>query len=264
MNPGARYQTIADDIAGAIAAGQYAPGATLPRQVDLAGQYGVARETIREAISVLELRGLVRSVRGQGAIVRAGVSKLDRGHRVRRNEFGYIFNAGAGHWEPIDPPRVGWETAPDDVADVLGIPHGSEVLARHRVVGLPATGERLQYTSTYVVADVARGTPIEQADTGPGGWMDRAEHDLGHGPLTWDEELTARPPTAEEARALGIAPAVWVLSLTRAATSAQGHVIGVDVTRVPADRFAVRYPIERDESAAWPTTPAVSRNTPPS
>ncbi len=266
LNALARYVGIADELETKIRAGEYPPGTTLPRQVDLVKEFGVSRETIREAIAILELRGLVRSVRGQGAYVRDGdinpTMRLDRGRQVYRNELGYLFNALSAHWRPVSTPTSGWTTVTDEVAAALGVPPGTEVFGRHRVLG-PDRNQPLQYTSSYFRADFVRGTVIETPDTGPGGWMDRAEHDLGHGPLSWEEELTARPPAPDEARALQIASSLWLLVMLRTTTSGRTQeTLAVDLTRVPADRFAIRYPIERSESAAWPTQPVSLVNTP--
>jgi GntR family transcriptional repressor for pyruvate dehydrogenase complex len=45
------------------------PGDRLPREVDLASEYGISRGTVREAIRGLEERGLVRVRHGHGAVV---------------------------------------------------------------------------------------------------------------------------------------------------------------------------------------------------
>jgi len=52
-----------------IASGRVAPGETLPRETDLAGQFGVSRGVARECLRGLEERGLVRVKHGRGATV---------------------------------------------------------------------------------------------------------------------------------------------------------------------------------------------------
>ena len=63
------YQTVAERIARAIAAGTYQPGDRLPAERDLAAQHEVSRPTIREAIIALEIDGLVEVRVGSGVYV---------------------------------------------------------------------------------------------------------------------------------------------------------------------------------------------------
>ena len=52
-----------------ILSGVYPQGGTLPSQRELADTLGISRATLREAVSMLEARGLVRSHAGEGAFV---------------------------------------------------------------------------------------------------------------------------------------------------------------------------------------------------
>lgn len=61
--------TVADDLAHVIL-GEMAPGASLPSEADLAQRYDVSRLTIREAVKLLEGRGLLFLQRGRKAVVR--------------------------------------------------------------------------------------------------------------------------------------------------------------------------------------------------
>ena len=60
---------VADDLAQMIL-GEMAPGASLPSEADLAQRYDVSRLTIREAVKLLEGRGLLMLQRGRKAVVR--------------------------------------------------------------------------------------------------------------------------------------------------------------------------------------------------
>ena len=55
------YRQVADRIAEAILAGELPAGEPLPNERDLSRQFGVSRTTIREALRVLQARGLVVS-----------------------------------------------------------------------------------------------------------------------------------------------------------------------------------------------------------
>jgi GntR family transcriptional repressor for pyruvate dehydrogenase complex len=61
--------TVADALAQLILR-ELPPGSTLPSEADLATRYAVSRLTIREAVKLLEGRGLLAIARGRKAVVR--------------------------------------------------------------------------------------------------------------------------------------------------------------------------------------------------
>ena len=63
------YRQIADQIAGLIERGEYAVGARLPPERDLAKQLGVSRPSVREALIALEVEGKVEVRVGSGVFV---------------------------------------------------------------------------------------------------------------------------------------------------------------------------------------------------
>src|SRR3954471_2912552 len=62
---------IADDLRLSIERGELTDGAQVPSERDLAARYGTARNTAREAISILQGEGLVVAQHGRGVFVRA-------------------------------------------------------------------------------------------------------------------------------------------------------------------------------------------------
>lgn len=60
---------IAEVLAEAIFSGEYAIGATIPREVDLCTRFGVSRSTVRSALQKLVNAGLVIRISGQGTRV---------------------------------------------------------------------------------------------------------------------------------------------------------------------------------------------------
>ncbi|MEW9838180.1 winged helix-turn-helix domain-containing protein [Mesorhizobium marinum] len=65
------YQRIADDFAARIASGTLKVGERLPSERQMADDLGYSRMTARQALKVLERRGLVETRTGRGAFVRA-------------------------------------------------------------------------------------------------------------------------------------------------------------------------------------------------
>src|SRR5256885_15293818 len=83
---------IADIVSGALP-----PGAPLPREADLATQFGVSRGVARECIRGLEERGLVSVKHGRGATVN-----------------------GQHSWNVFDPEVLAAALRSDHGPDILG------------------------------------------------------------------------------------------------------------------------------------------------
>ena len=72
------YQQIVEQVERSILGGQLKPGDQLPPERDLAGQFGVSRTAIREAMKVLREKGLIESQHGRGTFVTDGTSQAIR------------------------------------------------------------------------------------------------------------------------------------------------------------------------------------------
>lgn len=80
------WRQIADDIEQAIIRGDYASGAKLPSELEIAERFGVNRHTVRRALAELTERGLVRAERGSGTYVDAARIAYPIGERTRFSE----------------------------------------------------------------------------------------------------------------------------------------------------------------------------------
>jgi DNA-binding FadR family transcriptional regulator len=78
IEPRRLYRQIADQIRTLIGSGEYASGARLPPERDLARQLGVSRPSVREALIALEVEGLVEVRIGSGIYVQ-GPGRSDAG-----------------------------------------------------------------------------------------------------------------------------------------------------------------------------------------
>jgi GntR family transcriptional regulator, transcriptional repressor for pyruvate dehydrogenase complex len=64
------YAEVASQIHRLIAQGRLEPGDRLPPERELAEMFGVSRTSVRDAIRVLEMRGLVEPRHGEGTVVK--------------------------------------------------------------------------------------------------------------------------------------------------------------------------------------------------
>ena len=65
-----KYQSLADSIRKKIQEGVYPDGYVLDTENDLAKQYGMSRQTVRHALSILETEGILERKRGSGTFVK--------------------------------------------------------------------------------------------------------------------------------------------------------------------------------------------------
>jgi DNA-binding GntR family transcriptional regulator len=124
------YLQIARRIRDQITSGQLADGDPVPSARQICADFGVAMSTATKALNQLKTEGLTRATRGLGTVVytkRLHHSARDRSIAVLRT--GRIYPPGhyAGN---IQAELI---TAPDRVADALGVEPGTRVIRRQRV-----------------------------------------------------------------------------------------------------------------------------------
>ena len=71
-----RRDTIADDLRNWIVTGRLKPGERLPSEAHLAAQYVVSTPTLRNALAVLQVEGLVEKTHGKGNFVRRPLHRI--------------------------------------------------------------------------------------------------------------------------------------------------------------------------------------------
>ena len=71
VEPQRLYRQIAEQLRQLIASGEFAVGARLPAERELASQLGVSRPSVREALIALEVEGIIEVRTGSGIYVLA-------------------------------------------------------------------------------------------------------------------------------------------------------------------------------------------------
>ena len=74
-----KYSVIADKLMDEIAHGKFSSSGKLPTEFELVDMYGVSRQTIRQAISVLKSEGIVYQVQGSGTYISRSSTLARRG-----------------------------------------------------------------------------------------------------------------------------------------------------------------------------------------
>ncbi|RJQ70569.1 GntR family transcriptional regulator [Pseudonocardiaceae bacterium YIM PH 21723] len=249
----------------AIQAGEYGPGETLPKAADAATELGVSKQTVTDAYGDLQAQGLVEMVRRRGTtVLDRKRERINRSRLVYRDDLGYYFDPTSAPWRLLEHFGIHREQPAGDIAELLEIAPSSQVLARHRLVGLPVDRKAkrpkpvpMQLASSYLPGWVVDQLPIvSEVYTGPGGVLDRIEEALG-GPLNWAEYYGAGGATPTEAERLGVPPQVAVLKIYCVTRLADGRPVEVTVRTVSATKFEIGpIPLVRSESAHFPPSPA--------
>lgn len=164
-----RYQEIAADLRGRIAAGEFAGGGLLPSEAQLAQTFAASRVTIRRALEELHDEGLIDSRQGLGWFVSADPLRQSLG-RLGTIE-AQLADAGiASERRVLD---FGFVAAPARVRKILGVRRVLEVRRCNLADGRPFARvtvwcpERLG--KGLSLADVERAPFYELLDTQLGG-----------------------------------------------------------------------------------------------
>jgi GntR family transcriptional regulator len=240
------WRDIADDLREAIRRGDYEPGARLPSQSRLIEQYGVASQTVFNAINALRSEGLIRSLTGSGhyvrkrpPVIRSTRSRLSPEERAAgRGTF--TTDGHVGGWTPRSDTELRVEQAGPEVAAALGVEIGTEVLVRDRL--MYADDEPVQLATSYLPREITRGTAIEQENPGPGGIYGRLD-EAGHGPLKFDEYVRIGQAAEHEADQLRISPGAPLFRITRVASGPE-RAMEVNFIVLNGERFELYYTVE--------------------
>jgi DNA-binding GntR family transcriptional regulator len=225
-----KYAQVIDELRRRIESGEYPPGSLLPREHQLTEEFGIARPTVVRALRVLRGDGWIETQQGKGSFVRGrpalagleserhGATELDR-DEVR--EAGELIEVGMS----VPPPRI---------AALLAASPREEMLCRRRLVR--QDGEASEIITWWVPAALAEGTDLASPDPLHGGIRahlarrksTRIDHVL--------EQITARHPTSQETKLLGVTRSAPILALYVTARDASGRPLLVLDIAMPGDR----------------------------
>lgn len=255
----AGFRGIAEQLRTQIERGVYPPGTRIPTEFELAEQFGVSRETVRRALSLLKAEGLLGTARSQGTFVqhppvRLVISRYGTVADPTRSR------SDLGPWETACADQgiegravvtaVEREPASPAVAARLHLDEGVEVVRRSREMW---AGDRVaQLQDAWMPAALVEGTPLAGTEKVVGGvYAAMTAH--GFPPERVSEEVIARISTGAERARLGLADGAWVLEIWRVTRDRDGRVVEVLRTIANASMSALVY-------EDLPITPAARRH----
>lgn len=238
------YFQLAGRLEALIAEGVYPVGSKLPPEEELARQYGLNRNTVRHALSLLARSRLVRTERGVGSFVRrsrllAPIHRLDR-------ITSFVDDFSLGQVETQDRllarARV---RATQDLAEKLGVARGADLVRLDRLRmadGEPYVLERQYY-------DAARFGRLLEIDVRGSLYQLLVREfgvDLHHSVQT----LRAVLPPRDVAAKLHVTPQVPCLFLESLTSDADDRCLEVLQAYYRGDRYTFR--VESGRYAATP------------
>ena len=246
------YQQLAAELRDQIKSGGLKQGDRIPTEAELAERWEVSRNTIRLAIDVLRNEGLITSSQGRGNFVRAEprmkyLASLT-GSRRKRLETGrtadtFAQQVTAQGKTPRQVSTVEVIAAGPETGSRLGLDPQQKGVIRRRV--MYADDEPIQLGDSYYPLEIVQGSAImKDANVTEG--TDQVLEDLGYVPAAYDDEITWRMPTSEEATKLHIAPGVPVVRLSRVSVTDDGQKIEDYVVILPGDRHTLHYSVDAE------------------
>ncbi len=246
------YQRIAAAIRDKITSGEFPPGDQLPTELELAEQWGVARQTVRNGIAVLVSEGLV-------------VAKRPLGHFVRRREDMLYRPQGESRDQPASPEMDGFcqqiteegrtptqtidvslVQATPDIAKRLQVELGSTVVARRRVRFI--NGEAVNINDSHFPYGIVKDSEImSPADVARG--TNQLLADLGYPQDRAIDEIFTRMPTPEEIHRLGLGPGTPVAIHYVTGYVADGTPVRCTINVLPSDQHVIVF--ERKFERTW-------------
>ncbi|WP_217167232.1 GntR family transcriptional regulator [Streptomyces sp. AC512_CC834] len=238
-----KYQRIADTLREAIQSGEYGPGDRLPGENDLMATHGVARMTVRQALSVLRDEGVAEARKGAGVFVREFRPLRRRGiQRLSQRQWGN----GRSIWSAdienrsleVDRVTVSEEPAPDGIGAVLDLADEETVCVRRRRFVLD--GKPVLLSTSYLSTSLVAGSAITQEDTGQGGTYARLA-ELGYKPVHFREEIRSRMPSKDEVAQLSMSAGTPAILVCRTAYTDEGRPVEINEMTLDAASYILEY-----------------------
>jgi GntR family transcriptional regulator len=223
-----KYIAIINTLRSRIEAGTYPPDTMLPSEATLTREFGVARPTLVRALEYLRQHGWIESRQGLGRFI-LGVPTTDRRHRPGHG----LALLDAPETTHVRILTAGPVSAPRRAAAQLGIVAGTPIVVRRRLVRSEDDGLPLELSTVVVPAELAEGTRLGDREPISEGLLrhlspaaaDRAE-----------QRISARLPSASEARLLAVNPHDCVLVLVLTLLSRTGQRLVAVESLLPARR----------------------------
>jgi GntR family transcriptional regulator len=201
-----KYQQVADALRGRMESGEFRLGDQLPSELELREQYDVSRNTVRDAVRLLQAQGFLEARKGQGMFAaRRATPPLITMPADQKDGLVGIEGAAAfsairrqGRSPSISGVRVEVRAAQPDTAARLKVPAGSSVITRRQCYYVDLLPWSLQATA-YPRELAARAPALLLDDDISAGAVTYIEQETDVSEVGHDDLIKSRQPSREEA-----------------------------------------------------------------
>jgi GntR family transcriptional regulator len=225
------YQQVKQRMIERMLSGEWAPGAMLPSEQQIAAEIGVSQGTVRKALDALHAENLVVRRQGRGTFVAQ--------HTAERAMFHFFKLTGPDGAIALPETvhhALSRRRATALEAQRLGLPARAPVweLARHRALG----GEVVVSELITLPADAFPG--LEAHEPLPNNVYSLYETHYGRTVARADEQLSAVGAPDDHARPLGLAPGAPVLLIDRTAYGLDNNPVELRRSLCRTDTYRYR------------------------
>jgi GntR family transcriptional regulator len=244
--PDPMWKRIAEDLRQKIESGEFGgDDKPLPSEIELGKQYKASRNTIRDAVKWLTVRGMVITRPGQGTFVPRYIDPFVT--RLPIDVMGVQGGEGAAYASEVEErqrepetsdPRIEIQKASGVVASGLGLKDSESIVSRHQERFIDGTPWSLQ-TTFYPMRLIEQGaTRLLQNDTILPGAIQYVEETLSLKRVGRRDRFMIRAPDRRETEffALPDDGRVAVVEITQTLYDESSTPFVVTVTTYPADR----------------------------
>lgn len=234
-----KYAQLVQTLQRRIEAGDYPPGSLLPSENQLIHEFGVSRPTVVAALRMLREQGWIESQQGKGRFVRGRPAMAS----AEQSRTGHAYLTNAETHAPGELLEAGAVAAPNRVGALLDLRPKNKAFLRRRLVA--RGGEPSELVSLWLPLELSEGTDLTSAEPLEQGIRDHVQSRKG---VRFDhvvEQVTARMPSADEVKQLGMPKNTPVLDVYAAVRDPGGRPLAVLNVVLPADRHELEdaYPI---------------------
>ncbi|MER6510344.1 GntR family transcriptional regulator [Nonomuraea sp. NPDC001636] len=222
-----------------IESGEYPPGTLLPSENQLIQEFGVSRPTVVAALRVLREQGWIESQQGKGRFVRGRPAMAS----VEQKRPGQAYLTKPETDATGEVVEVGAVTAPNRISALLDLQPKSKTFVRRRLI--TRDGEPTELVSLWLPLELSEGTDLTSGEPLRQGFREHLQARKG---VRFDhivEQITARMPSADEAKQLAMPKNRPLLAVFGAVRDASGRPMMVVEVLLPADRHELEdaYPV---------------------
>ncbi|SET57297.1 GntR family transcriptional regulator [Nonomuraea wenchangensis] len=234
-----KYAQLVQTLQRRIESGDYPPGTLLPSENQLIQEFSVSRPTVVAALRVLREQGWIESQQGKGRFVRGRPAMAS----IEQKRPGQAYLTKPETDTAGEIVEVGAVAAPNRIAILLGVQPQSKVFVRRRLI--VREGEPTELVALWLPLELSEGTDLTSGEPLRQGFREHLHARKG---VRFDhivEQITARMPSAGEAKQLGMPKNVPILAVFGAVRDASGRPLAVVEVLLPADRHELEdaYPI---------------------